>query len=438
MQNQYQGKTVTIIGLGKTGLSCVHYFSDKKVNLQVMDTRTHPKGVDELPENVQLHTGSLNLEWLLRSDLVVISPGLALTTPEIQAVLKAGIEVVGDIELFCREAKAPIIAITGSNGKSTVTTLTAEMVKQAGLKVGMGGNIGIPALSLLEKECDMYVLELSSFQLETTYSLKAKAATVLNISEDHMDRYNALEDYRLAKLKIYENAENVIVNAEDKQTYPQQAVKFLIDFAKKEAKYHFDDNYIYCDQQIILPISELKITGRHNLLNALVSVALADATNVPREGIIKALQNYSGLDHRFQLVPTNDGITWINDSKATNVGSTIAALNGLQIANKCYLLLGGDGKGADFSELAPFINQANMICYCFGRDGKKLAELTSNSVQVGTMAQAIEQIRPQLQPNDMVLLSPACASLDQFPNFEIRGQQFMQLAQKNTIGEQNV
>ncbi|MBS9783699.1 MAG: UDP-N-acetylmuramoyl-L-alanine--D-glutamate ligase, partial [Pasteurella sp.] len=407
-------------------------------NLQVIDTRTNPNGVDKLPKNVQLHTGGLNLDWLLRSDLVVISPGLALATPEIQEVLKTGIEVVGDIELFCREAKAPIIAITGSNGKSTVTTLTAEMAKQAGLKVGMGGNIGIPALSLLEQKCDVYVLELSSFQLETTHSLKAKAATVLNISEDHMDRYNSLEDYRLAKLRIYENAENVIVNAEDKQTYPEQAVNFLIDFAEKNAKYHFDENYLYCDQQIILPISELKITGRHNLLNALVSVALADATNVARTGIIKALQSYSGLDHRFQLVPTNDGVTWINDSKATNVGSTIAALNGLQITNKCYLLLGGDGKGADFSELKPFINQPNMMCYCFGQDGKKLAKLTENSVVVETMAQAIEQIRPLLEPSDMVLLSPACASLDQFPNFEIRGQQFMQLAQNNIMGESDV
>ncbi len=239
-------------------------------------------------------------------------------------------------------------------------------------------------------------------------------------------------------MRIYENAENVIVNAEDKQTYPTQAVNFLIDFAEKDAKYHFDDNYLYCDQQIILPISELKMTGRHNLLNALVSVALADATNVPRTGVIKALQSYSGLDHRFQLVPTNDGVTWINDSKATNVGSTIAALNGLQITNKCYLLLGGDGKGADFSELKPFINQPNMMCYCFGQDGKKLAELTENSVVVETMAQAIEQIRPLLEPSDMVLLSPACASLDQFPNFEIRGQQFMQLAQNNIMGESDV
>lgn len=214
MQNQYQGKTITIIGLGTTGLSCVEFFADKQAQVRVIDTRANPAGADKLSKDIPLHTGSLNLEWLLSSDLIVISPGLALATAEIQQAIQAGVEVVGDIELFCREAKAPIIAITGSNGKSTVTTLTTEMAKQAGVKVGMGGNIGVPALSLLKGDYELYVLELSSFQLETTYSLKAKAATILNISEDHMDRYESIKDYRQAKLKIYHNAENVIVNGE--------------------------------------------------------------------------------------------------------------------------------------------------------------------------------------------------------------------------------
>ncbi|MDG6345944.1 UDP-N-acetylmuramoyl-L-alanine--D-glutamate ligase [Glaesserella parasuis] len=429
MQNQYQGKTITIIGLGTTGLSCVEFFADKQAQVRVIDTRANPAGADKLSKDIPLHTGSLNLEWLLSSDLIVISPGLALATPEIQQAIQAGVEVVGDIELFCREAEAPIIAITGSNGKSTVTTLTTEMAKQAGIKVGMGGNIGVPALSLLKSDYELYVLELSSFQLETTYSLKAKAATILNISEDHMDRYDSIEDYRQAKLKIYYNAENVIVNGEDPQTFPEQAVRSLKKFAEKDAEYTACNGELYSGDEAVIAINELKITGRHNVMNALASMALAEAAGVARTGIVKALQSYSGLDHRFQLVPTNDGIRWINDSKATNVGSTVAALNGLQVEGTLYLLLGGDGKDADFSELKPFINQPNTVCYCFGKDGAELATLTQNSVLVETMAQAVAQIRLLLKSGDMVLLSPACASLDQFKNFEERGRQFAALAQ---------
>lgn len=425
----YQGKLITIIGLGTTGLSCVDFFADKQAKVRVIDTRQNPAGADKLPKAIPLHTGGLNLEWLLTSDLIVISPGLALATPEIQQAIAAGVEVVGDIEVFCREAKSPIIAITGSNGKSTVTALTTEMAKQAGVKVGMGGNIGVPALSLLKDDYELYVLELSSFQLETTHSLRAKSATILNISEDHMDRYNSLEDYRQAKLKIYQHAECVIVNGEDRQTYPEQAVKNLKSFAEHNADYSLRNGALFAGDEKIIETADMQIKGRHNEMNALAAMALADMAGVSRVGIVNALQRYSGLDHRFQPVPTNDGVRWINDSKATNVGSTVAALHGLQVDGTLYLLLGGDGKGADFSELKPLINRENIVCYCFGRDGAELAKLTQNSVVVETMQQAVEAIRPQLKAGDMVLLSPACASLDQFPNFEVRGKQFAQLAQ---------
>ncbi|MDE8034346.1 UDP-N-acetylmuramoyl-L-alanine--D-glutamate ligase [Actinobacillus equuli subsp. equuli] len=435
MQNQYKDKVVTIIGLGKTGLSCVEFFADKQAKVQVIDTREKPAGADQLPADVPLHTGGLNSEWLLASDLIVISPGLALATPEIQQAINAGVEVVGDIELFVREAKAPIIAITGANGKSTVTTLVTEMAKQAGIKVGMGGNIGVPVLSLLNDEYELFVLELSSFQLETTSSLKAVAATILNISEDHMDRYNnSVEEYRLAKLRIYDNAENVIVNGEDSLTYPleTQAVKKLIRFAEHNAEYTMRNGILYSGDDAIIPTKEMLISGRHNEMNALAAMALAEAAGIPREGIVKALQVYGGLEHRFQAVKTNDGVRWVNDSKATNVGSTVAALNGLQVAGTLYLLLGGDGKAADFSELKPLINKPNIVCYCFGQDGAQLAALSNKNVLVETMQQAIEQIRPQLKKGDMVLLSPACASLDQFKNFEERGHVFVKLAQEVT------
>lgn len=428
----YQGKQVTIIGLGATGLSCVEFFADKQVDLRVIDTRQNPAGAEKLPKNVPLHTGSLHLEWLLSADLIVISPGLALATPEIQQAISAGVEVVGDIELFCREATAPIIAITGSNGKSTVTALTTEMAKSAGLKVGMGGNIGVPALSLLKGDYELYVLELSSFQLETTHSLKAKSATILNISEDHMDRYDSLEAYRQAKLKIYHNAENIIVNGEDPQTLPTQAVGSLLSFAEEKGDYRLAQGALWAGTEKVLETAQMQLKGRHNEMNALAAMALAEKAGGARAGIVQALKTYTGLDHRFQPVPTTDGVRWVNDSKATNVGSTVAALMGLQVSGTLYLLLGGDGKGADFSDLKPLINQPNIVCYCFGRDGGLLADLTPNSVRVETMADAVAQIRPQLQEGDMVLLSPACASLDQFPNFEVRGKKFVQLAQGAT------
>lgn len=430
MQNQYKDKTITVIGLGKTGLSCVDFLVKKQANVRVNDTRANPAGIDQLPKNIPLHTGSLNTEWLLNSDLIVISPGLALATPEIQQAIKAGVEIVGDIELFVREAKAPIIAITGANGKSTVTTLVTEMAKQAGIKVGMGGNIGVPALSLLDDYYELFVLELSSFQLETTYSLKAVAATILNISEDHMDRYNnSVMEYRAAKLRIYENAETIIVNGEDPLTFPDQAVKNLKEFAEKEADYSMRDGVLYSGENAIIATSEMLIKGRHNEMNALAAIALAEAADIPREGIVQALKTYGGLEHRFQAVVTNDGVRWVNDSKATNVGSTVAALNGLIVTGTLYLLLGGDGKAADFSELKPLINKPNIFCYCFGKDGAELAKLSNQSVLVKTMAEAVAQIRSKLKAGDMVLLSPACASLDQFKNFEERGKVFVDLAQ---------
>ncbi|MGP9457482.1 UDP-N-acetylmuramoyl-L-alanine--D-glutamate ligase [Pasteurella multocida] len=431
MQTSYKNKKVTVIGLGKTGLSCVDFLLAKQADVRVIDTRMQPAGAEQLAKNVPLHTGSLNQQWLLESDLIIISPGLAVKTPEIQTALAAGIEVIGDIELFCREAKKPIIAITGSNGKSTVTSLVAHMVNAAGLKVGMGGNIGIPALSLLEQAHDMYVLELSSFQLETTYSLKATSATVLNISEDHMNRYVDLEDYRQAKLKIYHHVQTAVINAEDVLT-AMDGLKNGVSFGEDNADYWLKTekgrSYLMAKDERVLACDEMKLVGRHNYMNALAAIALAQAAGIPLESIRRALREFNGLDHRFQLAHFAHGVRWVNDSKATNVGSTVAALTGLQLNGTLHLLLGGDGKGADFSELASLINQPNIICYCFGQDGEQLAALSPRSQRFSTMEEAINALRPTLSAGDMVLLSPACASLDQFSSFEQRGDEFTRLA----------
>ena len=433
----YQGKKVVIIGLGMTGLSCVDFFMARGVTPRVMDTRVAPAGLDKLPEAVERYVGGLNEDWLLTADLIVASPGIALAHPSLSAAADAGVEIVGDIELFCREAQAPIIAITGSNGKSTVTSLVGEMAKAAGLDVGVGGNIGLPALMLLDPERELYVLELSSFQLETTSSLRAVAATILNVTEDHMDRYPlGLQQYRAAKLRVYENARACIVNADDALTMPVRgADDRCISFGVDVGDYHLNrqqgETWLRVKGEKVLNVKEMKISGQHNYSNALAALALADAAGLPRASSLKALTTFTGLAHRFQQVLEHNGVRWINDSKATNVGSTEAALNGLQLDGTLYLLLGGDGKSADFTPLSRYLTGDNVRLYCFGRDGAQLAALRPDvAVQTETMEQAMRQIAPQVVPGDMVLLSPACASLGQFKNFEQRGDVFARLAKE--------
>ncbi|HDX8827945.1 MULTISPECIES: UDP-N-acetylmuramoyl-L-alanine--D-glutamate ligase [Klebsiella] len=433
----YQGKKVVIIGLGMTGLSCVDFFMARGVTPRVMDTRVAPAGLDKLPEAVERYVGGLNEDWLLTADLIVASPGIALAHPSLSAAADAGVEIVGDIELFCREAQAPIIAITGSNGKSTVTSLVGEMAKAAGLNVGVGGNIGLPALMLLDAERELYVLELSSFQLETTSSLRAAAATILNVTEDHMDRYPlGLQQYRAAKLRVYENARACIVNADDALTMPVRgADDRCISFGVDVGDYHLNrqqgETWLRVKGEKVLNVKEMKISGQHNYSNALAALALADAVGLPRASSLKALTTFTGLAHRFQLVLEHNGVRWINDSKATNVGSTEAALNGLHLDGTLYLLLGGDGKSADFTPLSRYLTGDNVRLYCFGRDGAQLAALRPEvAVQTETMEQAMRQIAPQVVAGDMVLLSPACASLDQFKNFEQRGDIFARLAKE--------
>lgn len=433
----YQGKKVVIIGLGLTGLSCVDFFLARGVTPRVIDTRISPPGLDKLPENVERHLGDMNQEWLLDADLIVASPGIALASPALSVAAEAGVEIVGDIELFCREAQAPIVAITGSNGKSTVTTLVGEMAKSAGWNVGVGGNIGLPALMLLKQECDLYVLELSSFQLETTNSLRAAAATILNVTEDHMDRYPlGLQQYRAAKLRVYENAKVCVVNSDDALTMPiRGADSRCVSFGADVGDYHLNrqqgEIWLRVRGEKVLNTREMKVTGKHNFTNALAALALADAVGIPRASSLKALTTFTGLAHRFQLSLEHNGVRWINDSKATNVGSTEAALNGLHVDGTLHLLLGGDGKSADFSALAQYLQGDNVRLYCFGRNGAQLAALRPEiAEQTETMEQAMRMIAAKVKTGDMVLLSPACASLDQFKNFEQRGDEFSRLAKE--------
>ncbi|RAT12663.1 MULTISPECIES: UDP-N-acetylmuramoyl-L-alanine--D-glutamate ligase [Lonsdalea] len=433
----YQGKKVVIIGLGLTGLSCVDFFLTRGVTPRVVDTRISPPGLDKLPEQVERYVGGLQEDWLMDADLIVASPGIALATPALCDAADSGIEIVGDIELFCREAQAPIVAITGSNGKSTVTTLVGEMARAAGWSVGVGGNIGVPALELLKQECQLYVLELSSFQLETTYSLHAAAATILNVTEDHSNRYPlGLQQYRAAKLRIYENAAVCVVNADDALTMPVRgADDRCLSFGVDVGNYHLNrqqgETWLRVNGERVINTREIKLVGQHNYTNALAALALADTVGIPRASALAALTGFTGLAHRFQLVLDRNDVRWINDSKATNVGSTEAALSGLRIDGTLHLLLGGDGKAADFSPLKPYLQGDNVRLYCFGRDGDLLAALRPEIARrTETMAQAMTQIAQHVKPDDVVLLSPACASLDQFRSFEQRGDEFARLAEE--------
>lgn len=434
----YQDKKVVIVGLGVTGLSCVNYFLDKKVIPRVMDTRQYPPAIEHLDKRVIFHGGNLQLDWLLDADLIVVSPGIALSTPELKLAAEKGIEIIGDIELFCREVNQlktkRIVAITGSNGKTTVTTLVGEMAKAAGKSVVVGGNIGEPALTLLSADYDLYVLELSSFQLETTFSLSATVATILNITEDHMDRYpEGLKQYAQAKQRIYHHAKACIINADDPLTQPTAGgCQHCIQFGVAQGDYTLDNNAqnLVIHGKVVLDTKQMKLCGLHNYTNALVALAIADELAIPREITLSVLKQFHGLAHRFELVHEKHGVRWINDSKATNVGSTEAALRSIKCDGRLHLLLGGDGKKADFSSLKPYL-QNNIVIYAFGRDRQLIAQLKPEmTTQFETMTQAMSQIVLNVHAGDIVLLSPACASLDQFKNYIERGEKFATLAKE--------
>ena len=425
-------KQVVIIGLGKTGLSCVTYFRQRGITPLVMDTRENPPGKESLPADCRLITGPLDAEILCSASLIVASPGIALATPALQAAQVAGVEIVGDIELFAREAKAPVVAITGSNGKSTVTTLVGLMAEQAGFKVGIGGNIGTPALDLLLQPADLYVLELSSFQLETTSSLQPAAAVILNLSEDHLDRYDGMAGYLAAKQRIFANAKHIVVNRDDAATLPPQHA-YWQSFGLNSESYgrvqQDDGLWLSVDGKPVLSVAELNIVGAHNQMNALAAMALADAVGIPQVAQLTVLRSFSGLAHRCQFVRDVNGVRWINDSKATNVGSTLAAVAavGESVQGRLWLLGGGQGKGQDFSPLQPLLANQIYRMVCFGQDAGILMELADNTQRVADLDEAVRSVAAEVQPGDWVLLAPACASLDQFRNFEQRGQRFADL-----------
>lgn len=438
---------VAVLGLGLTGLSTVNFLLQEGSQVTVFDTRTKPPEMNKLNKQVKLITGELSAESLAQFSLIICSPGIALATPAVSFAVDAGCEVIGDIELFARKLKtapyqkAKCVIITGSNGKSTVTSLLGEMAENRQAKVAVGGNIGIPALDLLAPDIDLYILELSSFQLETTYSLDADIAVILNISEDHLDRYDSYQHYIDTKHIIYSLAKKVLFNRDDLLTFPIQQNKPQLSFGFDPSSYGIltatdKKMYLSKNEKPLLAVELLKLNGKHNWMNALAALALGDAVNLDLQLMLDSLQQYTGLAHRCEFVAKIAGVRWINDSKATNIGATQAALSGLSttITGKVHLILGGQGKGADFNELSSCLSEIQGEIYCFGEDAPSIMKVSKKIKQVENLQQAVLLLADKVRKGDLVILSPACASLDMYPNFMVRGDHFKQLV-KNLITE---
>jgi UDP-N-acetylmuramoylalanine--D-glutamate ligase len=427
-----------VVGLGLTGLSCARHLVRHGYQVSVVDSRTQPPMLDalrsELPD-VSVHTGPWDARSFSDPGLLVVSPGVSLAEPALAAAIAHGAQPLGDVELFARQAKAPVIAITGANGKSTVTSMVGAICREAGLDTAVGGNIGVPVLDLLrEPEPDVYVLELSSFQLETTTSLNARAAAVLNITPDHMDRYRNVSEYAAAKARIFHGDGVMVLNADDAQVMHmavagRRAVYFGLGRPAGEADYGIvprgGEDWLARGARALMPCAEVPLPGRHNLANALAAMALAEAAGVPFDAMRHAIGHFKGLRHRTELVAERAGIRWINDSKGTNVGATIAALNGMD--SPVVLIAGGDGKGADFSELRAPVERHARAVVLIGRDAPLIEAALGDRVPVrraADMHQAVQAATQLAQAGDIVLLSPACASFDMFRNYEHRGDVF--------------
>ena len=433
-------KAYLIIGLGKTGLSCARFLLEQGHAVAMMDTRKNPPYIDivqnELPE-VLLNKDGLNLKLMLESDVIVLSPGVDPRLPELKAARSHNIEVIGDIELFARSINQPVIAITGSNGKSTVTTMLTEMGRMAGKNIKVGGNIGIPALDLIaDPDPDFYILELSSFQLETVSSLNAYASVVLNISPDHLDRYEDIEQYQKTKAKVYIGSEVIVVNRDDNLSCEcaegfQNQTGFTLnkpvgnDFGVNEER---GEVYLARGKERLLSISDMQVIGEHNISNALAALALGHAMQLPMKAMLEALKRYSGLPHRCQLVTEKNGVKWVNDSKATNVGASIAAIKGLSCGRDIILIAGGVAKGQEFFDLTPIFETHLKSLLLIGRDAKEISEVTPRDIPQQTarnMSDAVKKAKISAKEGDIVLLAPACASFDMYDNYEKRGDAFI-------------
>lgn len=433
-----------VVGLGQTGLACARFLASRGEAFAVVDSRANPPGLDELHRefpDVPVYLGRFDSELFNSAERILLSPGVALQEPAVSRAQQAGVEVLGDIELFARYAEAPVVAITGSNGKSTVTALLGEMAKSSGTNVLVGGNIGTPALELLEQPApELYVMELSSFQLEVTASLNCIAAAVLNVSDDHLDRHHSLDNYAAIKSRIYSGDGVLVINADDPRVEAmadssRKVVRFTLDAPNGDNDFGLrqkgGSDYLAKGDQLLMPVSEMRMPGRHNQANALAALALGEAAGLSMEAMLQTLREFAGLPHRCQWIAEIDGVNYYEDSKGTNVGATLAALEGMP-GEKVVLIAGGQAKGQAFSPLKPVIEKRARAVVLIGEDAEQIAQSLVGSAEMvfaESMEQAVEKAAALAKKGDSVLLSPACASFDMFRNYIERGEAFVAAVQ---------
>ena len=430
-----------VVGLGLSGYSSARFLLRRGYRCRVQDTRDVPPYLARLQDefdSLQFQPGPVDVGSIDWADILVVSPGVSVRHGEIGRAAESGKSVLGDVELFARLADKPVVAITGSNGKSTVTTLVGEMIRCDQRLAAVGGNLGTPALDLLEQPADFYVLELSSYQLETTTSLRPKVAALLNLCEDHLDRYSSYADYIETKLRVYRNAEICVSNLDDELTaHDSGDVKFSLDpHSKAEFRLLEDGAYwLARGDEAWLPVDRLGISGRHNWANALAAMAIAHRLGISREAIVSALQDFRGIAHRSQWVAEIDGVEWINDSKATNVGAAQASIEGRD--RPVILIAGGQSKGADMSVMFDSIQRKVKRVLLLGEDADRLQQAWQGAAEierVDDMRSAVLRARQVAEHGDCVLLAPACASFDMYPRFEARGDDFMQCVRELVDG----
>lgn len=435
-----ENKRIVVLGAGLTGLSCVSFLQRHNINCYVNDNRANVNGLDESHySNATFFLGAWQDDLLASAEVVITSPGIDLEKENITSRLDKDCDLMGDIELFCRINEKPIIAVTGSNGKSTVVSLLAHVGEQLGYTITLAGNIGTPVLSQPLNQSDFVILELSSFQLETVRHLEALSATVLNVSDDHLDRHQNIENYATIKNRIFDGCQHLVVNRLE-ATSSALIAKSHITYGKDEAS--AEQFGVSCidgklalnkGDSTLIELSELPLAGSHNAENYTAVLALGTAAGWPLEKMVAHLAGFNGLAHRCERVKSKTNKQWINDSKATNVGAAIAAIDGLTdslVDNASLILIaGGDGKGADFRPLAAKVHQNVHHCIVFGKDAATLKSLIPQAVLVSDIEAAVIEAQALSNNGDMILLSPACASIDMYKNYIERGERFVSAVQ---------
>lgn len=438
-----RGGLKVVAGLGISGVAAVNFLHEHGYRVAVTDSRKTPPGHDQIPSDVQTSFGQLDQELLLQAEEIVISPGLDPKLPEIQAAIAQGIAVVSEIQILRRFTDKPIVAITGSNAKSTVTTLIGLMAKDAGIKVAVGGNLGRPALDLTKDNPELYILELSSFQLETTSNLHAEVAVILNMSEDHLDRHGDMMGYHTAKHRIFQGVKKVVHNRDDSLTRPlvpdatpMQSFGLNAPDMNQYGILKENDGTMWLarGRERLLKSSEMYIQGTHNIANALACLALGEAIGLPLASMLDTLKTFKGLEHRCEFVKEVQGVRYYNDSKGTNIGATLAAIDGLGAAiepqqGKVAIILGGQGKGQDFTALRDALTKYAKLAVLIGEDRTVIEKAIANTttlMHAASLQEAVELCQQHTQAHDVVLLSPACASFDMFKGYSERGHQFVE------------